>query len=257
MNGHRASLKAGKNLYIYQHFNQEGHNFCNATVQIIDYIDSSTVPDITKALGDLELFWINLLGTAYPLGLNDNIKGAGNISQSSIVDVYFKNTIARCNRGHGKKKQYKIEREKKKKYCEKDEIEQIKIILENDFMRNKNTFYRKIKSFQRVQLLQIYNYCAEEIGFFFNVFKSYVHTFSPPKAKPLKKDTDCIVFQFSSKALDDLKINSVIRDTRIQALLPNNIQQFCPLRLYYKYDIGTHGAQDFQLQQLPQRFRPH
>ena len=96
MNGHRASAKAGKNLYLYQHFQQNGHSFDDATVQIIDYmIDSNTVPDITKALGDLEQFWINILSTAYPLGLNDNIKGSGNISQSSITDVYFTARITR------------------------------------------------------------------------------------------------------------------------------------------------------------------
>ena len=66
----------------------EGHDFTEATVQIIDYIDSSTVPNITKALEDLELFWINTLCTAYPLGLNDNIKGTGNISQSNICLLY-------------------------------------------------------------------------------------------------------------------------------------------------------------------------
>ena len=114
MNGHRASAKAGKNLYLYQHFQQNGHNFENATVQIIDYIDSNTVPDITKALGDLEQFWINTLSTAYPLGLNDNIKGSGNISQSSIIDVYFTARITRYNRGHGRKSHLRIVKRKKK-----------------------------------------------------------------------------------------------------------------------------------------------
>ena len=105
-------------------------------------------------------------------------------------------------------------------------------------MFSKNTFYRKIKSFQREQLLQIYNSCGEEVGFFFNVFRFYVHTFSPTKAKPpCKRDTDCIIFQFSSKALGVPKIKSVIKDTRIQSLLPDCIKPFCPLTLYYKYDI--------------------
>ena len=237
MNGHRASLKAGKNLYIYQHFNQEGHNFSNATVQIIEYIDDSTVPDIKKALSDSELFWINILSTAFPLGLNDNIKGAGNISQSSIIEIYFKTKITRCNRGHGKKNKIKNEKRKTKKYKTKDEIEQVKTTLRNDFIYNKNIFYRKIKSFQQKQLLQIYNSCGKELGLFFNVFKSYVHTFTPGKTKLTKKDTDNILFQFSSKALDMLEMNSVIKDTRIQSLLPDIIKPFCPLKVYYKYDI--------------------
>ena len=237
MNGHRASLKAGKNLYIYQHFNQEGHNFSNATVQIIDYIDSTTVTDIKKALSDSELFWINILSTAFPLGLNDNIKGAGNISQSFIIEIYFKAKILRCKRGHGKKKQLKIERRKNKKYKSKDEIEQVERALRNDFIHNKNIFYQRIKSFQRKQLLQIYNSCGKELGLFFNVLRSYVHTFVPEKSQLPKKETENILFQFSSKALDLVEINSVIKDTRIQSLLPDIIQPFCPLKVYYRYDI--------------------
>jgi len=237
MNGHRASAKAGKNLYLYQHFQQNGHNFENATVQIIDYIDSNTVPDITKALGDLEQFWINTLSTAYPLGLNDNIKGSGNISQSSIIDVYFTARITRYNRGHGRKSHLRTEKRKKKIYKDNEEIEQVKRNIKNDFMLNKNIFYKKITSLQNRQLKQVYKSCGDEIGFFYNVFRSWVHTFSPPKTRTPKKDTDCIIFNFSSKALDHINLNSIVRDTRVQSFLPNNIIPFCPLKVYYKYDL--------------------
>lgn len=237
MNGHRSSAKAGKNLYLYQHFQQDGHNFDESTVQIIDYIDSNSVPDITKALGDLEQFWINTLSTAYPLGLNDNIKGSGNISQSSVTDVYFTARITRYKRGHGRKSHLKPEKRKKKIYKDNNEIEQAKREIKNDFMLNKNTFYKKITSMQNRQLKQVYKNCGSEIGFFYNVYRSFVHTFSPPRMVIPKKDNECIIFNFCSKALDHFNLKSVIRDTRIQSLLPNNIIPLCPLKIYYRYDL--------------------
>ena len=237
MNGHRSSAKSGKNLFLYQHFQMEGHDFTEATVQIIDYIDSSTVLNITKALEDLELLWINTLCTAYPLGLNDNIKGTGNISQSNIIDIYFKAKIMRYKRGHGIKSCLKMNKREKRIFKDKNEIENAKKQLKDDFVSSKNIFFRKIKSFQNFQIKQIYNSCGGDIGFFYNVFRSWVHTFSPAEIRPPKKDTDCIIFNFSSKALDHINLNSIIRDTRVQSLLPDNIIPFCPLKVYYKYDL--------------------
>ena len=237
MNGHRSSAKSGKNLFLYQHFQMEGHDFMEATVQIIDYIDSSTVPNITKALEDLELLWINTLCTAYPLGLNDNIKGTGNISQSNIIDIYFKAKIMRYKRGHGIKSCLKMNKREKKIFKDKNEIENAKKQLKDDFVLSKNIFYRKIKSLQNFQIKQVYSSCGGDIGFFYNVFKSFVHTFSPIKAKPPKNISDCIIFNYSSKAIDTINISSAIRDTSIQSLLPNSVQPFCPLKIYYRYDL--------------------
>ena len=188
MNGHRSSAKSGKNLFLYQHFQMEGHDFTEATVQIIDYIDSNTVPDITKALQDLELFWINTLCTAYPLGLNDNIKSAGNISQSNIIDIYFKSKIMRYKRGHGTKTCSKMTKRKKKIFKDKNEIENTKKQLKDDFVLSKNVFYRKIKSLQHHQLKQVYKSCGETLGssiMFLNLLSIIFHQSKPNLLKTL------------------------------------------------------------------------
>ena len=144
----------------------------------------------------MEKFWINILSTAYPLGLNDNIKGSGNISQSSITDVYFTARITRYNRGHGRKSHLRVENRKKKIFKDKEEIEQEKRKLKNDFMLNKYMFYKKITSLQNRQLKQVYKSCGDDIGFFYNVFRSWVHTFSPPKLD-LPKRTRNVSFLIS------------------------------------------------------------
>ena len=50
-------------------------------------------------------------------------------------------------------------------------------------------------------------------------------------------ESEYIVFPFSSKAIDSLNINSIIKDTKIASLLPDSLKPFCPLKVYYSYDL--------------------
>ena len=101
MNKHRYTVADfSNNLYITQHYSQEGHCFSKAHIQIIDYINDEE-PDSTLELR--EAFWIKALNTAYPLGLNDNIRSHGNVSRGNAKNVYFiPQKIPRYKRGHGR-----------------------------------------------------------------------------------------------------------------------------------------------------------
>ena len=82
--------------YIYEQFNKPGHLFSDATVQIIDYVDAGIFPtgSIKKKLLELEDFWINKLGTSFPLGLNDKKAGSGNVSKNCKVNYFYGLIIA-------------------------------------------------------------------------------------------------------------------------------------------------------------------
>ena len=103
MNGHRSCTNAKSNTFLYEHFNIPGHSFEKAYIQIIDFVDPDISDDIKRDLRTREDYWIDKLGTAYPLGLNDNKKGCGNISQGKAVN-YFNGSISRYKRGRGKKR---------------------------------------------------------------------------------------------------------------------------------------------------------
>lgn len=232
VNGHRASVKSGKNLYIYQHFNQEGHSFDDATIQIIDYVGASS-NNIKLDLHEREKYWIDTLCTAHPLGLNDNIKGVGNISKSSISNIYFHSPIKRYNRGHGRKKRYE-----KMTFTEKDIEKEIKELKKNLELNQKTLLYRKLKSFRKCQLLFLQKLCSSGVGNVYNLIASFAHAIFPHKTvQPRTQKPECIIFPYSSKAIDALKLNSVIKDTRIQGLLPPKILPFCPLNVFYTFDI--------------------
>ena len=142
MNGHRASVKAGKSSFLYDHFNNPGHNFHEASIQIIDFIDPTSTENPRLALADRELLWINLLSTAHPLGLNDNIKGSGNISKSNFNNIYFKSKIKRYKRGHGRKKKNKSHENRiYKRTLTLREIDNKYESLKRKMSENKYSFY--------------------------------------------------------------------------------------------------------------------
>ncbi len=73
---HRLSILHNESSrYLVSHFNTSGHTIDDFSVQIAEVVS------VGLNLADRENFWIRLLNTAYPFGLNDNVSGYGNISE--------------------------------------------------------------------------------------------------------------------------------------------------------------------------------
>ena len=84
-NNHRNRLKQLCGLYLYHHFNSDSHTLEDISIMPIEEVvlepdDSMTLPN--KRL-QREEFWYRELCTVYPYGLNDNVKGVGNVSSMS------------------------------------------------------------------------------------------------------------------------------------------------------------------------------
>ena len=79
MNNHRTSTKGFKPLYLYNHFNSDNHTFDDALIMPIEQIPETPNSASLRLLR--EAFWYKELCSIYPYGLNDNIKGVGNISK--------------------------------------------------------------------------------------------------------------------------------------------------------------------------------
>ena len=106
INGHINHIKKNDlSTFLVNHFNNIDHDISDVKVSIIDYITDET--DKTHKLSELENYWIRTLNTMYPFGLNDNVKGVGNISRADISSFnstntpYFSISQARKNRSHG------------------------------------------------------------------------------------------------------------------------------------------------------------
>ena len=87
--------------YLYKHFATKHHQF---KVKILEKVEDN------RNLLDAELFWIKLLTTIFPFGLNDSIKGYGNISNKRNSDncPYFDNVIPRWKRPRGNRKNHTV-----------------------------------------------------------------------------------------------------------------------------------------------------
>jgi hypothetical protein len=229
MNGHRSSVKAGSKTFIYEHFNLHGHSFTDATIQIIDFVDSNTSSDVKNDLLILENYWIETLGTAYPLGLNDKKKGTGNISQNAKVN-YFSCKVPRYSRGHGKKKQ------KKKKTKDHNSISKDVDQMKSDLTSFNNTIFKTLKSYVKPELKMFLTLSESRSGLIFNIINSFYQTFHSSEIPKAKIDRESIVLPFNCKFIDKLNLKSIIMDTSVEKLLPKTLQLLTPLKIFYKYE---------------------
>ncbi len=75
---HRNNIEKRKgNSLLVEHFNQANHSVSDVTVRILEVIHEIDRTVAKAKLKESEDFWIRLLNTAHPLGLNDRIKGWG------------------------------------------------------------------------------------------------------------------------------------------------------------------------------------
>ena len=81
-NNHWNRLKSMANLYLYNHFNSDGHtedDLCTMPIEIIDDLRSRSASTSKRLEG--EDYWCRELCTYYVYVLNDNVRGVGNISK--------------------------------------------------------------------------------------------------------------------------------------------------------------------------------
>ena len=188
--------------------------------------------DVKNDLLVLEDYWIEKLGTAFPLGLNDKKKGTGNISQDRKVN-YFSGQITRYKRGRGSRK--KKRKSKKSMATIQSDICRLKDCL----ISSDHSLYKTLKSYSLPDLDTLYSMSQNNSGLIYNVCSSFCSTFSPKhqennSSKSSKREF--IVIPFDCKFIDNLHLKSIFSDTSIIDLLPNLIKTFAPLQIFYKYN---------------------
>lgn len=232
MNGHRSNVSAKSSTFLYEHFNLPGHSFLDASIQVIDYVDPDMSNNVKNDLLLLEDYWIEKLGTAFPLGLNDKKKGTGNISQDRKVN-YFSGQIARYKRGRGSRK--KTGKARKSTDTITSDINRFK----NCSYSPDHSLYKTLKSYSIQDLDTLYSLSQSNSGLIYNVCSSFCSTFSTKlqEKNPSKlSKREFIVIPFICKFIDNLSLKSIFSDTSIIDLLPKLIKAFTPLQIFYKYN---------------------
>ena len=112
-NNHRNRLKSMANLYLYNYFSSDGHSEGDMCIMLIEKIeDTGSRSGFTSKRLEREDYWCRELCTYYPFGLNDNVRGFGNISKTKVelvVNTLFnkhkRNFKMRKNRRQRKKRE--------------------------------------------------------------------------------------------------------------------------------------------------------
>ena len=81
-NNHRSRLKQLCGLYLYHHFSSDGHTLDDISIMPIEEVvlEPSDVISLPSKRLQTEEYWYRELCTVYPYGLNNNVKGVGNVS---------------------------------------------------------------------------------------------------------------------------------------------------------------------------------
>ena len=241
LNAHRSCVLRNCSTFLYQHFNGPGHHrFESATIQIIDCLD---LEDPSSDLDQIENFWISTLCTAYPLGLNDRLDGTGNISKqrTDCSKVYFCSPIVRRRRGHGMRRKEKRRNNillNHHQYYNNITISNLVQELMNLFHIDTTFFFVRLRSLCKKLLQSIVRKSVADNLSITPILQSFLNnTFrsKTPNLQEVKREH--IIFPFTSKFIDQLNLNSILRDTSITSLLPKEFNDKLPLRIFYKFNI--------------------
>lgn len=213
MNGHRCSVgKGALNTNMCNHFNLDKHNFCNASLNIIDSVDRTCFINDASARNELwvkEKFWINVLSTIHPFGLNDN--NGGNVA-------YFETTIRRRQRSHGARKNGR----RKKSNNETFDLDFLFSLYE---ARNFNILKANLNQIGNEQIKNMV--LSGDKSLYSDAFFSILHAFMHCKhSTTVHNNTDdnlqVIKMKYSHPCLDKLNVSSILNDTKLLRSLPDH-----------------------------------
>ena len=182
-----------------------------------------------------ELSWIKKLQTAYPIGLNDNIMGQGNISRTSnidVLDIVSKNL--RNKRSHGKR----INRNKRKHHRISISLSNLLTIFKNNGRHN---LFNKLCTIPVLKLNSILDQCNSishaspryEVAQIISAF--CYHKLYPTIDKPEDHKRHFLNLPFISKGIDLIDLSSIFRDSKITKTIPSYFDNIEPPILSYTY----------------------
>ena len=119
-NNHRNRMKQLSDLYLYHHFCSDGHGAEDVSIMPIEEVVLTPGDNMSLASKILqrEEYWYKELCTIYPYGLNDNVRGLGNVSRKMGQGIVIYTLFNRQTH------KYRKRTKKKRKKPKHDEIGQ-------------------------------------------------------------------------------------------------------------------------------------
>ena len=224
--GHRNSSKNKCEQILYKHFNTEC-KFKDAKFRIIERTNE-------EDLLSREDYWIKKIMSVYPFGLNDQIKGVGNMTRQNLIrfnfeDPFFMYPDTRRPRSHGIRNRNKS---KNNDYNIVTAIDNLKSIYNKMGIKK---FVDAIKGTTRKLLLKILQKVIVNSNKFerrfVDIISAYVghsRRYSKESESNSSQNKIRVKLNYCSKMLDIINISSLISCNVVASKIPED---------YYKYKI--------------------
>ena len=176
--------------------------------------------NFSRARKLIELEWIKKLQTVYPLGLNDNIMGIGNVSRTdniNILDIVSKNK--RSKRSHGRR----VNRNKKKSKSHNINVSDLLKISKNN---GTHQLLTKLCSLPVTKLNNILNECdrislLSSNGETVRIIMAFCYSKLFPKIdRPESHKRRFIKIEYISKGIDLVNVANILNDKRVTKHIP-------------------------------------
>ena len=234
--GHRTTVRKKEGIRG-RHFSKEGHNF---DIQIIEKItpdQNENDVELRSKREERELFWQKELGTIWPFGLNDRIKGVGNVSKNySKIGCSSKlmNSHKREDRTHGQRKhpnkfqhshvtpKFLID-----KFSQPNGLHLVRSILYELPLSILNTLKDDItKLFLRKKFDKILYHIINDI--------SYHRLFKPATVKNKMPKQNFIKLTYYDRGIDHINLSNILHNKKVQSYIPPYLDNTVP-KISYKY----------------------
>ena len=209
--------------YLVRHFNNSDHDISDIRVSIIDYVGHNTQG--SHELLELENYWIRTLNTAYPFGLNDNVKGVGNISRLDISSFnanntpYFSISQNRKTRSHGHRSM-----SKNRNTSEVLNVLNQLLKLSKDHI---HLLYVALRGLSHKVLFKIREIILgkskEYDKRFCHMILAFTSTLVIPKTTKLK-DRMVLVVPYLNKIMDKINLSGILNCKKVKSMLPSNLK---------------------------------
>ena len=244
MNNHRNRIKNLQPQPLYKHFNSDGHSLDDLTIQPIEEVvlePGENMSIHSKRLAR-EDFWMREIKTIQPYGLNDNVKGVGNISKHYVEPVVW-SFFRRCLRRR-KRKPRQHPRDPKPSNVDPYDwlIQQIGNYKSMCFLKSyiSNLFSCKISFIKQIRifvnnLLPLNDFpphllwIAKDIARFRSGEAVHIPEGTRVGEKHFLKVT------FHNKGIEMVNLSSIVHSKKVRSTLPDFIEDKEPPVISYKY----------------------
>ena len=229
------------NIFIvlnYQHLGKHKYNSEYVKVQPLEVVQKQpgqSHKQFENRRKTSELNWIKKLQTAYPLGLNDNIMGKGNISRTSTIDILdIVDKRKRNNRSHG----LRINRNKRAKHRTNFSLKDLLVIFKNN---GRHQLLCKLGIISITKLYDIFKE-SQNISFYSPLYEGAriitafcYHRLFPRIDKPEDHKRHFLSIKYINRGIDFINLSSIFHDTTVQNLIPPYFDNIEPPIISYSY----------------------